>query len=158
MTFSEPRSFDSIKYRVNIWLYSLYYLYTLSKHKMGPSASHPGSFSHADERALTGGNPQRGVTVGIHIAVDICVMPFSYLKCFPPVTDVAPKHLGEAVAPEEAAQHHAGLPLAPVELLRHADGTDGHRHTGAVEEACPEQQHRRPYPRHRPAKRGTQGG
>ncbi len=55
-----------------------------------------------------------------------------------PVTDVASEHLGEAVAPEEAAQHHAGLPLAPAELLCHADGTDGHRHAGAVEEARPQ--------------------
>lgn len=69
----------------------------------------------------------------------------------PPVTDVASKHLGEAVAPEEAAQHHAGLPLAPAELLCHADSADGHRHTGAVEEACPEEQHHCPYPRHWPA-------
>lgn len=69
----------------------------------------------------------------------------------PPVTDVASEHLGETVAPEEAAQHHAGLPLAPVELLCHADGTDGHRHTGTVEEARPEQQHHCPYPRHWPA-------
>lgn len=77
------------------------------------------------------------------------------LKCVPPVTDVASEHLGEAVAPEEAAQHHAGLPLAPVELLCHADGTDGHRHAGAVEEARPEQQHHRPYPRHWPARGGS---
>lgn len=68
--------------------------------------------------------------------------------CFPPVADVASEDLGEAVAPEEAAQHHAGLPLAPLELLRHADGADGHRHAGAVQEARPEQQHARPYPRH----------
>lgn len=61
-----------------------------------------------------------------------------------PVTDVASEHLGEAVSPEEAAQHHARLPLAPAELLRHADSTDGHRHTGAVEKARPEQQHHRP--------------
>lgn len=73
------------------------------------------------------------------------------LKSTPPVTDVATKHLGEAVAPEEAAQHHPRLPLAPAELLGHADGTDRHGHAGAVEEACPEEQHHRPYPRHRPA-------
>lgn len=70
---------------------------------------------------------------------------------FSPVTHVASKHLGEAVAPEEATQHHAGLPLAPAELLCHADGADGHRHAGAVQEAGPQQQHHRPYPRHRPA-------
>lgn len=71
-----------------------------------------------------------------------------------PVAHVASEHLGEAVAPEEAAQHHARLPLAPLELLRHADGTDGHGNPGAVQEAGPEQQHDCPNPRHRPARLG----
>lgn len=72
-------------------------------------------------------------------------------KCLP-VTDVTAEHLGEAVSPEEAAQHHPRLSLGPVELLRHGDGTDGHRHTGAVKEACSQQQHHCPYPRHWPVK------
>lgn len=76
-------------------------------------------------------------------------------KVSPPVADVASEHLGEAVAPEEAAQHHARLPLAPAELLCHADGTDGHRHAGAVEETCPKQQHHRPNPRHWPMREGN---
>lgn len=85
-----------------------------------------------------------------HICANIGII-YHLTTYDPPITDIASEHLGEAVAPEEAAQHHAGLPLAPAELLCHADGTDGHRHTGTVEEACPEQQHNRPYPRHRPA-------
>lgn len=80
------------------------------------------------------------------------------LRPFLPVTHVASEHLGEAVAPEEAAQHHTGLPLAPFELFRHADGTDGHRDPGAVQEARPEQEHHRPDPRHRPAMFGSRDG
>lgn len=79
-------------------------------------------------------------------------------SCFLPVTDVTSKHLSEAVAPEEAAQHHAGLALAPLELFGHADGTNGHRHTGAVEEACPKQENHCPYPRHWPAERTREAG
>lgn len=73
---------------------------------------------------------------------------------FLPVAHVASKHLREAVAPEEAAQHHARLPLAPFELLRHADGTDWHGNPGAVQEAGAEQEHHCPNPRHRPARLG----
>lgn len=79
------------------------------------------------------------------------------LFCFSPVADVAPEHLGEAVAPEEAAQHHPGLLLAPVELFRQADGTDGHRHAGAVEQACSQQKHHSPHPRQRPAEAKSGG-
>lgn len=75
-----------------------------------------------------------------------------WLFCFLPVADVAPEHLGEAVAPEEAAQHHSRLFLAPAELFRQADGTDWHSHTGAIEEACSQQKHHGPHPRQRPAK------
>lgn len=73
-----------------------------------------------------------------------------------PVADVAPEHLGEAVAPEEAAQHHSRLLLAPAELPRQADGTDGHGHAGAVEQACPQQEHHGPHPRQRPAQAGRE--
>lgn len=62
----------------------------------------------------------------------------------PPVTDVTPDDLGEAVAPEKAAQHHACLSLAPAELLCQADRTNGHGYTGTVQQAGPQQQHDRP--------------
>lgn len=79
---------------------------------------------------------QRHIICHCHICADMRVH-YHLTTYNPPITDIASEHLGEAVSPEEAAQHHAGLPLAPAELLCHADGTDGHRHTGTVEEACP---------------------
>lgn len=67
-----------------------------------------------------------------------------------PVTDVAPDDLSEAVTPKEAAQHHARLPLAPLELFCHGDRTYWHGHAGTVQQTGAQQKHYGPYPRYRP--------
>lgn len=53
-------------------------------------------------------------------------------------------NLRQAVAPEEAAEHYAGLLLVPVEAGAEGDGADGHGDAGAVQQARPQQQHHRP--------------
>lgn len=53
-------------------------------------------------------------------------------------------NLRQAVAPEEAAEHYAGLLLVPVEVGAQGDGADGHGDAGAIQQARPQQQHHCP--------------
>lgn len=62
-----------------------------------------------------------------------------------PIPQVAAHHLSQAVAPEEAAEHDAGLFLVPAEVLAHGGGADRHADTGTVEQACAQQQRPCPY-------------
>lgn len=57
---------------------------------------------------------------------------------------MSPDNLRQAVAPEEAAEHDAGLLLVPVEVGAQGDGADGDGDAGAVQQARPQQQHHRP--------------
>lgn len=57
---------------------------------------------------------------------------------------MSPDNLCQAVSPEEAAEHDAGLLLVPIEVGAQGDGADGDGDTGAVQQACPQQQHHRP--------------
>lgn len=61
-----------------------------------------------------------------------------------PVPQVAAHDLCQAVAPEEAAEHNAGLLLVPAEVLAHGDGADGHADAGAVQQARAQEQRPRP--------------
>lgn len=61
-----------------------------------------------------------------------------------PVPQVAAHDLCQAVAPEEAAEHNAGLLLVPAEVLAHGDGADGHADAGAVQQAGAQEQRGRP--------------
>lgn len=58
---------------------------------------------------------------------------------------MSPNNLCQAVAPEEAAEHDAGLLLVPVKVGAEGDGADGHGDTGTVQQARPQQQHHRPH-------------
>lgn len=61
-------------------------------------------------------------------------------QCCSPVPQVAAHHLRQAVAPEEAAEHDAGLLLVPAEILAHGDGAHGHADAGRVQQAGAQQQ------------------
>lgn len=51
---------------------------------------------------------------------------------------MSPDNLCQAVSPEEAAEHDAGLLLVPVEVGAQGDGADGDGDTGAVQQAGPQ--------------------
>lgn len=72
-----------------------------------------------------------------------------------PVPQVSAHNLSQAVAPEEAAEHDAGLLLVPAKVLAHGGGADGHAGTRAVQQTCAQQQRPRPRLALGPAGRGV---
>ena len=113
-----------------------------------PPSQDPGSPSSAS----SGGTVPTGIS---QEATPRALQPSTGSGWRVPVPQVAASDLGQAVAPEEAAEHDPGFLLVPAEVLAHGDGADGHADTGTVEQACAQQQRPRPHLALRPAGQGA---
>lgn len=114
-----------------------------AEHPKGELCAGPPTTSHVDLGSPSSHLPLCEASPHIHFpgAASPCVpagpilperSPQPCRERWLPVPQVAAPDLSQAVAPEEAAEHDAGLLLVPAEVLAHGDGADGHADTGAV--------------------------